>query len=111
MDYSINVKNQSIPDLIGWAHNVNARNDAKAKESRDNMMNMLRMAGLAASMGGSNAPVAPNADAGGAYNSNSFNFSPREQAELTMLGLNPNLMSKQQFRPNGNIWGNSFGAF
>ena len=34
MDYSINVKNQ-IPDLISWAHNVNARNDAKAKESRD----------------------------------------------------------------------------
>ena len=36
MDYSINVKNQAIPDLIGWAHNVNARNAAKAKESRDN---------------------------------------------------------------------------
>ena len=111
MDYSINVKNQSIPDLIGWARNVNARNDAKAKESRDNMMNMLRMAGLAASMGGSKAPVAGNADAGGAYNDGSFNFSPQEQADLTMLGLNPNLMSKQQLRPNGNIWGNSFGAF
>lgn len=100
MDYSINVKNQGIPDLISWAHNVNARNDAKAKESRDNMMNMLRMVGLAASMGGNNAPAA-----------GSFNFSPQEQAELTMLGLNPNLMSKQQFRPNGNIWGNSFGAY
>lgn len=50
MDYSINVKNQ-IPDLISWARGVNARNDAKAKERRDNMMNVLRMAGLAASMG------------------------------------------------------------
>lgn len=110
MDYSINVKNQ-IPDLISWARGVNARNDAKAKESRDNMMNMLRMAGLAASMGGSQAPVAANGDAGNAYNSNSFNFTPKEQADLTMLGLNPNLMSKQQFGGGGNIWGNSFGAF
>lgn len=110
MDYSINVKNQ-IPDLISWARGVNARNDAKAKESRDNMMNMLRMAGLAASMGGSQAPVAANGDAGNAYNSNSFNFTPQEQADLTMLGLNPNLMSKQQLRGGGNIWGNSFGAF
>lgn len=109
MDYSINVKNQAIPDLIGWAHSVNARNDAKAKESRDNMMNMLRMVGLAASMGGNNAPTA--GAVGENYNAESFNFSPQEQAELTMLGLNPNLMSKQQFRPNSNIWGNSFGVF
>ena len=109
MDYSINVKNQSIPDLIGWAHSVNARNDAKAKDSRDNMMNMLRMVGLAASMGGNNAPAV--GAVGENYNAESFNFSPQEQAELTMLGLNPNLMSKQQFRQNGNIWGNSFGAY
>ena len=109
MDYSINVKNQSLPDLISWAHNVNARNAAKAKESRDTMMNMLRMVGLAASMGGNNAPAA--GAVGENYNAESFNFSPQEQAELTMLGLNPNLMSKQQLRPNGNIWGNSFGAF
>ena len=109
MDYSINVKNQAIPDLIGWAHTVNARNDAKAKESRDNMMNMLRMVGLAASMGGNTAPAA--GAVGENYNAESFNFSPQEQAELTMLGLNPNLMSKQQLRQNGNIWGNSFGAF
>lgn len=110
MNYSINVKNQSIPDLISWAHNVNARNDVKAKESRDNMMNMLRMVGLAASMGGNNAPAAPAA-VGDNYNAEGFNFNPQEQADLTMLGLNPNLMSKQQLRPNGNIWGNSFGAF
>lgn len=110
MDYSINVKNQ-IPDLISWARNVNARNDSKAKESRENMMNMLRMAGLAASMGGNNSPVAANGDAGNAYNYESFNYSPQEQADLTMLGLNPNLMSKHQFRGDGNIWGNSFGAF
>ena len=109
MDYSINVKNQSIPDLIGWAHNVNARNDVKAKDSRDNMMNMLRMVGLAASMGGNNSPAA--GAVGENYNAEGFNFSPQEQADLTMLGLNPNLMSKQQLRPNGNIWGNSFGAF
>lgn len=110
MDYSINVKNQ-IPDLISWAHNVNARNDAKAKESRDNMMNMLRMAGLAASMGGNKTPVSRDSDPGSYYNYESFNFTPQEQADLTILGLDPNLMSKHQFREDDNIWGNSFGAF
>lgn len=107
MDYSFNLKNQ-IPDLISWAHNVNARNDAKAKESRDNMMNMLRMAGLAASMGGNKAT--PSYDAGETYNDFSFNWTPEEQADLTILGLDPNLMSKHQFREDDNIWGNSFGA-
>lgn len=99
MDYSINVKNQSIPDLISWARSVNARNDAKAKDSRDNMMNMLRMVGLAASMGGTNAPAA--GAVGDNYSAEGFNFSPQEQADLTMLGLNPNLMSKQQLRQIG----------
>lgn len=109
MDYSFNLKNQ-IPDLISWAHNVNARNDAKAKESRDNMMNMLRMAGLAASMGGNKKPASRDSDVGSYYNYESFNFTPQEQADLTILGLDPNLMSKHQFREDDNIWGNSFGA-
>lgn len=110
MDYGFNLK-YDTPDFIAWAHNVNARNDAKAKESRDNMMNMLRMAGLAASMGGNKTPASRDSDAGSYYNYESFNFTPQEQADLTILGLDPNLMSKHQFREDDNILGNSFGAF
>lgn len=109
MDYGFNLKYYT-PDFIAWAHKVNERNDAKAKESRDNMMNMLRMAGLVASMGGNKKPVSRDSDAGDYYNYESFNFKPQEQADLAILGIDPNFMSKYQLREDDNIWGNSFGA-
>ena len=48
----------NTPDLISWAQAVNARNDAKAKQSRENLMNTMKVLGLAAAAyKGANTPA------------------------------------------------------
>lgn len=110
MNYGFNVK-MNTPDLIAWAQSVNQRNDAKAKESRDNMMNLMKMAGLAgaAYKGGAGGSLGYG---GMAYNKSTFNWSPEERMQLTTLGLDPNLMSKKDILDDvyggTNIWGNDW---
>jgi len=107
-----NVK-YDTPDIISWAQKVNERNDAKAKGSRDNMMNLLKMAGLAAAMKGNNTGVnqyeaAARDDLNKFETSLGMNFgsySPEDKLALINLGYKPSLFgNKDWLNSNDESW-------
>lgn len=99
MNYGFDV-NMKDPQLVQWAQQVNARNDAKAKESRDNMMNLLKVAGLAgAAYKGGNGMTQSAEDY---YNNNWAEYSPEDQLSLLNLGFNPSLYNSMNLNNMGN---------
>ena len=91
MNYGFDL-NMKDPQLVQWAQQVNARNDAKAKESRDNMMNLLKVAGIAtAAYKGDNSNIGPEDQK--QFNSQLYtdwdNYSPEDKLALFNAGYIP----------------------
>lgn len=93
------------PQLVQWAQQVNARNDAKAKETRDNMMNTMKMLGLAAAAY-KGTPEIPEQSAEEYYNNTWSEYSPEDQIALVNMGYNPNLnLGRWNPQTENDIWG------
>lgn len=87
-NYKLDIKPNNI-SLLQWAQAVNERNDRKAKESRDNMMNTLKILGLAGAAFKGNPSIEQSAE--DYYNSNWADYSPEDQVTMVNLGFNPSL--------------------
>lgn len=90
------------PQLVAWAQAVNERNDRKAKESRDNMMNTMKMLGLAGAAYKGNPMMEQSAE--DYYNNTWADYTPEDQVALASMGFNPNLNTGRLKLNDDDVW-------
>lgn len=86
----------NTPDLTNWSAIVNQRNDIKNKETRDNLMNTMKMLGIMGAMGDNETLNPSEQDLfESKINVGWSDLSPEDQISLINAGYNPSLFTNK----------------